>query len=97
MEDALHSIRVWSSHGTIRQFASEIAGKIAKIGYVAELEGDTLTCYRVVKQGGVLGIGARKVKQPVMKFIRKGDGVEVVEDAIDQTFLTELVGLLKQH
>lgn len=97
MEDTLHKIQVWASHGTLRQFLYEVSAKIAAHGYQAALEGDTLTCFKVRKEGGFLGIGARKVREPVFKLTRKGEEIEIDPNAIDEEFVTLLASLLKQH
>ena len=97
MEDTLHKIQVWASHGTLRQFHSEVAAKIAPHGYEAALKGTALTCYRVGKAGGFLGIGARKTRRPVLKLTRGSDGVTIDEDSVDEEFITLLAGMLEQH
>lgn len=57
MEEQLQKIRVWARRANMKQLQATIAAKMAPHGYLAELEGDTLTCYRVRKQAGVLGSG----------------------------------------
>lgn len=98
MDEELRRIRVWASHGTMKQFATEVTAKISKLGgYQTDLEGDTLTIYHYVKSGGVLGIGARKVKETVLKVIRQGDDVVIPEDSVNADFVERFSGLLKQH
>ena len=97
MEDALHKIRNWASHGTLRQFRTEIAGKVAPDGYEVEMEGDTLVCYRVSKAGGFLGIGARKVKETVLEVVGEGEGMQMIEESADEEFVAYLAGKLTQH
>ena len=97
MEDELQKIKNWSSHGTLRQFYTEVSAKAASMGYKAELTGNTITFYRTHKAGGFLGIGARTIKEPVLKIIRHDDTVEIPEDSVDPEFLKELAGSLKQH
>ena len=97
MQDELHKIHIWASHGTMKQFSAEVIAKATKIGYEAELVGDTLTCYKVEHQGGVMGIGRRKIKKTVLKIIRRGSDVEIPESDADPAFVAELSELLKQH
>jgi len=97
MEDALHKIRVWASHGTMKQFSSEVIAKLSKIGYLGELVDDTLTCYKFERKGGFLGIGARKVRKEVLRIIRKGTDVEIPAESADPEFVSLLSELLKQH
>jgi len=97
MEDVLQKIKNWSSRGTLRQFYAEASAKAATKGYNSELTGDTITFYRTHKEGGFLGIGRRTVKEPVLKIIRHDDTVEIPEDSIDEAFVQELAGSLKQH
>ena len=97
MEEELQSIRNWISHGTLRQFYADVSVRIAEAGYEAEVEGNTLTCYRVRKEGGFLGIGARKIRETVLQIIRKDDTIEIPETSIDEEFVRDLAGMLKQH
>jgi len=97
MEDALHKIQVWASHGTMKQFSAEVIAKLSKIGIKAELEGDTLTCYVDEKKGGLLGIGAKKERKTLLVITRKGDEVNIPVDKADPAFVEQLSELLKQH
>jgi hypothetical protein len=97
MQDELYKIHIWASHGTMKQFSAEVIAKCSKIGYEAELEGNTLTCYKVEHKGGVMGIGARKIKKTVLKIIRTGNAVEIPESEADPEFVAKLSELLKQH
>ena len=97
MEDNLLKLRRWMSHGNPRQFYTEIAYKIAAQGYVAEIADETVTCYRVKKQGGFLGIGARQVKTPVLVVARQGEEVVIDEAHADAEFLQLLMDLLQAH
>jgi len=85
------------SHGSPRQFYSEIAYKIEPRGYEAEIDGETVTCYRVKKQGGLLGIGARRVRTPVLVLTKKGASIEIDEEHADPEFVALLGELLKAH
>jgi len=97
MEDDLRRIQSWASHGTIRQFYAEVSAKMAKEGYEVELEGDSLTCYRVRKEGGFLGIGKRQVKELMLKIIRKGEEIIIPEESADKEFVKELASSLRVH
>lgn len=97
MDDALYLIRIWATHGTMKQFSTEITIKAAKLGYKCELVGDTLTCYTNEKHGGVFGIGGRKVRKSVLTVIRKGTEIEVPLADADPTFVMMLSESLKQH
>ncbi len=97
MEDDLRTIQSWASHGTIRQFYAEVSAKMAQEGYEVELEGDSLTCYRVRKEGGFLGIGKRQVKELMLKIIRKGEEIIIPEESADKEFVKELASSLRVH
>jgi len=97
MEDELQKIKNWSTRGTLRQFYTEASAKASAKGYKSELTGNTITFYRTHKEGGFLGIGARTIKEPVLKIIRHDDTVEIPEDSVDEEFVKELAGSLKQH
>jgi len=98
MEEKLHKLRNWASHGTLRQFRTEISAKLAnEQEYEMELEGDTLTCYRVRKEGGFLGIGVKKIKETVLKVIGEGADLQIPEDSADAEFIELLSQKLKQH
>lgn len=97
MEQELLKLRRWMSHGTARQFYTEIAYKIANEGYKAEIKDDTVTVYRVKKQGGFLGIGGRKITTPVLVVTQRDDEVEIDETHADPEFLSLLSTLLRAH
>ena len=97
MQDQLFKIHVWASHGSMKQFSAEVIAKLSMIGYDAELDGDTLTCYKLEHNGGFLGIGVKKTKRTVLKIIRKGSDVEIPESEADPAFVAEFSELLKQH
>lgn len=97
MEEELQRIRNWASHGTIRQFYTEVAARVTELGYQAELEGNALMCYKVHKEGGFLGIGARKIRETVLQVTREGDEVLVPEESADEEFVRLLAGVLTQH
>ncbi|MEA3406996.1 MAG: hypothetical protein U9R48_02805 [Chloroflexota bacterium] len=97
-KDDLQRIMTWAGMGTPRQFYLEVASKVADSDYEAELEGDVLTCYRVEKHGGFLGIGGKTTREPVLKVIMSEEGdVEVPEEPRDEEFIQFLAGKLRQH
>ncbi len=97
MEEELRTIRSWASHGTLRQFRTEISGKVAADGYRVQLQGDTLTVYRIRKEGGFLGIGARKIEESVLVVIGEGAGMRIPQESADEEFVRLLASKLKQH
>ena len=97
MEDELGRIRAWASHGTIRQFYSEVISKVSGEGYQVEVEGNTLTCFKTRKQGGFLGIGRRTIKESVLQVVREGDVVTIPEESADEEFVKLLASKLSQH
>ena len=97
MEDALHKIQTWASHGTMRQFQAEIGAKVAQDGYEVAIKGTSLVCSRVHKEGGFLGIGAKKIREPVLR-IEYVDGLaNVASEPVDAEFVAYLSGLLGAH
>lgn len=97
MEEELQKIKNWSTRGTIRQFYAEVSAKAEAAGARTELDGNTVTFYRVRKEGGFLGIGGRTVKEPVLKIIRQDDTVDIPEDSVDQEFLHQFAQSLRAH
>ena len=97
MEDELRKIQNWASHGTLRQFYAEINAKVSNLGYEVEVKGNTLTCSAVRKEGGFLGIGARKIKDTVLQVIRDNETVTIPEASVNKEFLHTLADLLTQH
>ncbi len=94
----LQKIMTWAGMGTPRQFYLEIVSKIADADYEAELEGDIITCYRVEKTGGFLGIGESTSREPVLKVSIPEEGdVEIPEEPRDEEFIDFLAGELSQH
>lgn len=97
-KNELQKITSWAGMGTPRQFFLEVTSKVSGTDYEAELEDDVLTCYRVEKEGGILGIGGKTVREPVLELIFPDVGdVEVAEEHRDQEFIEFLAGQLQQH
>jgi len=97
MEEELHKVRTWASHGTLRQFYTEVSAKLADEGYKVNLEGGTLTVYKVHKEGGFLGIGARKIEESVLVVTGEGAELEIPPETADAEFVGLLGAKLKQH
>ena len=97
MEDALHKIQTWAGHGTVRQFLAEISGKIAGGGYEVAIDGEALVCSRVRKEGGFLGIGAKKISEPVLRIEYEDGLAKVASEPVDAEFVSYLSGLLGDH
>jgi len=97
MEEILERIATWASHGTLAQFRTEIDGYIKSAKYDSELQDDELLIYRQRKEGGFLGIGAKTIKDPVMKLSRTDTGVAVLREPLDEEFAQYLITCLRQH
>lgn len=97
MDDPVRKVQVWASHGTLRQFFTELSAKLLNLDAKCELEGNTITCYRLTRSGGFLGIGARKVKTPVLQLTKEGDQINVDEDSLDREFVAQLAEEFKAH
>ena len=97
MEELLHQVQTWASHGTLRQFRAEISGALSAQGYDVDVKGDVLTCYRVGKKGSFLGIGKRRQREPVLRIVRQGDETRVAEEPVDEDFVKLLAKSLEQH
>jgi len=97
MEEDLRKIRNWASHGTPRQFLAEVTAKVAGVGYTAELDGNTLTVFAEHREGGFLGIGAKKIRDTKLQVIFGQDEVSIPDDTADPEFIQHLLGLLTAH
>ena len=97
MEDILQRIKNWAGHGTPKQFLTEVSAKIEPEGYQAELQGNVLTCYRMVKKGGFLGLGGSKSKQVVLRIIWENNQIRIPQEDADEQFVRMLGTMLKQH
>lgn len=97
MEEILERIAIWASHGTLAQFRTEIDGYLKRGGYDSELQDDELLFYRPRKKGGLLGIGAKTIKEPMMKISRAEGKVRVLPEPLDEEFAQYLNSCLRQH
>lgn len=91
MEEALHELRRWASHGTLRQSYLELEARLAGEGYQLELEGDTLTVYAIKRKRGFLGIGKKETKIPCLLLVRKGDPIDIPAESADAVFIALLL------
>lgn len=97
-KNELQKITSWAGMGTPRQFFLEVTSKLNGTEYEAELEDDVLTCYRVEKEGGILGIGGKTVREPVLELTFPDEGdVEVAEEPRNEEFIKFLSANLTQH
>ncbi len=97
MEDAVRKVSNWASHGTLRQFHTELVARLSD-DYEVEINGDKLVCYSVRKEGGFLGIGAKKIRETVLVAETGEDGIVALDiDASDPDFIEYLAPRLKQH
>ena len=97
MDEQLQILRRWASHGTMRQFYTELEARLTDENYKLELEGDTLTVYRSRREGGLFGLGGRRVREPVLAVIRRDDSVEIPEEHADPEFVQFLTETLGAH
>jgi hypothetical protein len=97
-KDELQKIMTWAGMGTPRQFYMEVVSKVEATDYEVELEGNVVTCYRVEKEGGFLGIGGSTTREPVLKVVMPEErDVEIPEEPRDEEFIKFLSGRLTQH
>ncbi|MBC7315029.1 MAG: hypothetical protein H5T70_01225 [Chloroflexi bacterium] len=96
MDEQVTRLKNWVSHGTMRQFYTEMQAKLANTEYTVELSGDTVTFYRVRKEGGFLGLFARRVREKLLQVSRQDDQIVIAEGA-NPEFIQYVNSLLKQH
>jgi len=97
MEEILERIAIWASHGTLAQFRTEIDGYLKRGGDDSELQDDELLFYRLRKKGGLLGIGAKTIKEPMMRISRAEGKVRILPEPLDEEFVQYLNSCLRQH
>jgi hypothetical protein len=97
-EEALLRINSYANRGTFRQFYTEMSAKMNQQKDIdVVLEGNTMTFCRLSKEGGIFGIGAKTIRQPVLELSREGTDVHVNEETMDMDFLLRLAALLRPH
>jgi hypothetical protein len=97
MEDRLRKISSWAARGTLGQFRTEVEVNLEGTDYTVETQGNKLLFYRVQRQGGLFGIGAKTVKEPVLEITRSDLGIEIPDEPQDPEFVRFLAGELEQH
>ena len=97
MEEKLQKIQGWASHGSLAQFHREVAGKISDDGYTVELGDDRLSFYKTRKEGGILGLFAKTVKETVLEIVRTGGDTVLSRETADEEFVNLLEGVLGAH
>ncbi len=66
MDEQLQQVRGWVRRGTLRQFYTDMSGKIATQGYVAEINEATIRCYRVTRERKFPAVKWRETKTLVL-------------------------------
>ena len=97
MEEILERISTYASHGTLSQFRTEIGGYLTSSGYDSEVQGDELLIYRPHKEGGFLGIGAKTIKEPLLRIRKIAGSVSIPQEPRDEELLQYLNTILHQH
>lgn len=97
MEEILDRIATWATHGSLPQFRAEIDGNLKSRGYDSEVRGEELVIFRPRKEGGFLGIGAKTVKEPLMRISRAGGTARVLPEPLDEELARYLNSCLVEH
>jgi hypothetical protein len=97
MEEILERIATYVSHGSLPQFRTEIGGYLTSRGYDSEIQAEELLIYRPHKEGGFLGIGAKTIKEPLLRISTAGGSVTIPEDPRDEELVQYLNSVLHQH
>jgi hypothetical protein len=97
MEEILDRIAIWASHGTLSQFRAEIDGYLTSRGYDSEVQGEELLIYRPHKEGGFLGIGAKTIREALLKISKAGGTVSIPQEPRDEELIQYLNTILHQH
>ena len=92
-EDKLQIVQRWARRGNLKQFLTDMQPRIAPHGYTAELNIDTIQCYRVIEKKSLMGLRKQYVKQPVMAIRRRNGTLEF--DAEDETFVEVLASVAR--
>lgn len=97
MEEIVDKIAIWTSHGTLSQFQTEIDGYLTSRGYHSEVRGEEIVIYRPHKEGGFLGIGAKTIKEPLLIISKAGGTVSIPPEPRDEELIQYLTTILHQH
>jgi len=97
-QGALHKISSWANRGNLRQFYTEMSAKFTKdANHEVVLEGDTLTFFALRKEGGFLGFGGHRSREPVLRLVQVSGRAVVGNEYVDEEFAVELANSLTQH
>ncbi len=97
MDEHLQRLRRWIRNSTLRQFYTELDARLPKGAYALELEGDTLTVFRLEKSRGLLGIGARSIRRPCLAVVRHNDAIEISPESADPAFVALLAEMMRSR
>ncbi|NPV08733.1 MAG: hypothetical protein HPY83_12340 [Anaerolineae bacterium] len=97
MEDSLGKVNAWASRGTLEQFRTEARARLDAQRFDIELVGDSLMFYQKRKEGGILGLGAKWVRKPVLRISTTENGLQVQPQPLDPEFLDYLAARLSVH
>lgn len=97
MEEIIERIATYATHGTLSQFRTEIGGYLTTRGYDSEVQGDELLIYRPRKEGGFLGIGAKTIKEPLLRISKTAGSVSIPQNPRDEELIQYLDTILHQH
>jgi len=97
LKQTLEQITRHASIGTLKQFHTMLEAKLENTDYTAEMNENHIRCYRVTKQGGFLGFGAKTIREPVMEIAKKNGVVEIAPEPLDPRFARFLADRLEQR
>jgi hypothetical protein len=97
MQEIIERIATYATHGTLAQFRAEIGGYLTTRGYDSEIQDDELLIYRPRKEGGFLGIGAKTIKEPLLRISKVAGSVSISQDPQDEELIQYLDTILHQH
>ena len=97
MEEKLQKIQAWASHGSLAQFQREVTGRISDEGYVVELEDDKLSFFKTRKEGGLLGVFAKTIKELVLEIVRTEGSIILSKQTANEEFVNLLASSLGDH
>ena len=98
MDDVLLKVQRWAMHGTVRQSFADMSARLSAVpDYTVELAGETINFFRMKKEGGLLGLFSKTVKEPVLTIRRVGEEVEIPDEPRDAEFIEELSRILQAH
>ena len=97
MEEHLERISDWFVKGNLRQFETAVKQRLETDGYSVESDGGGLLFYRITERGGILSIGRKIIREPVLR-IDEGNGVvKISTDPLDPEFVRYLAACLAER